>query len=207
MLRVYACIHVCCVCMCICMLVCMYACMCACMYVCMHVYMHCHACVYACMYVCMYVALSLNVRLKRWSGKQGNLVWRFVKIVFGMFCWVRSVCFVGYICFVSYISLKCKRCEHDATSFCSVAYELRCHLWQFTRQGAKTGEEAKLEKKQNRGSCPIMFRPHWGSCPIILLFFFVAPKIHSERNKSKGGLRSSPPRQGRWTGICSTWLP
>jgi hypothetical protein len=96
----HVCMHVCCVSMDACTLrvyVCMHVCMCVCMYVRMHV---CCAVVYAYMCVCvlayMHAALSLNARLNRWSGKQGNLVRHYVKFAFDIFRWVyifRSLCF------------------------------------------------------------------------------------------------------------------
>jgi hypothetical protein len=148
---VHACVYVCCVykyvcmhvrvhaCMCACMCVCMHVC-CAVVYACMHLCMRCRACVYA----CMHDALSLNVQINRWLGKQGNLVRHYVTVVFGMFPWVCSVCFVGYVCCVRYVSLECRRREQDATNFCSVAFERGCVICD-----KSPGKEQKLEKKQN----------------------------------------------------------
>jgi hypothetical protein len=95
-----------CICMCAVELrfrVCVYACMLrcrVCVYACM---LHCRVCVYACMHAlscmcvymcaCMHVRLSFNARLNRWSGKQGNLVRHYVKVV--------TVCFVEYVWYLS----------------------------------------------------------------------------------------------------------
>jgi hypothetical protein len=117
----YVCCRVALSCMCVCMYVAL-----SCMPVCVYAYAVGHVCKYVYMYACMHVALSLNARSNRWSGKQGYLVRHCVKVVFGMFYWVCSVCFIGHVHFVCYVSLKCKRREQDATSFCSVVCERSC---------------------------------------------------------------------------------
>jgi hypothetical protein len=89
-----------CVCVYACMYVCMHVCMCACMHVvlscmrvCVYAYMHTLSCMCVSMYACIHAALSLNARLNRWSGKEGNLVRHYVKVVFDTFRWV-CICFV-----------------------------------------------------------------------------------------------------------------